>query len=172
MPLTDARLRTLKPELKPRKVSDFEGLFLLVTPSGSRLWRMAYRFAGKQKVLALGAYPDLSLRDARKARDDARDLLAKGEDPANTRRLEKLKAKVRTENTFGAVANEWVGARESGWVATYSERLRRRLDTDLIPQLGKRPIAEIEPIELLGVPFGCARVVFITRPAPAAGGRL
>ena len=68
MPLNDAKLRTLKPESKPRKVSDFEGLFVLVNPNGSRLWRLAYRFAGKQKVLALGAYPEMSLRDARKAK--------------------------------------------------------------------------------------------------------
>jgi integrase len=149
MPLTDAKLRTLKPGPKPLKVSDFEGLFLLVTPSGSRLWRMAYRFSGKQKVLAFGSYPEVSLRDARKAKDEARELLERGQDPAHERRLQKLKAKVAAENTFEAAANEWFCARRSGWVETYADRLRSRLDADLIPQLGKRPIAQIEPVELL-----------------------
>ncbi len=167
MPLTDAKLRTLKPGPKPLKLSDFEGLFLLVTPSGSRLWRMAYRFSGRQKVLALGTYPEVSLRDARKAKDDARDLLERGQDPAHERRLEKLKAKVATENTFEAVANEWFDARRTGWVDTYSERLRSRLDADLIPQLGKRPIAQIEPVELLA----CIRSVE-ARDAPEMARRI
>jgi integrase len=149
MPLTDAKLRSLKPGSKPVKVSDFEGLFLLITPSGSRLWRMAYRFAGKQKVLALGSYPEMSLRDARKAKEDARDLLREGRDPAQERRREKLKARVAAGNTFQTVAEEWCRARQNSWVASYADRLRSRLDGDLLPQLGKRPIAEIEPIELL-----------------------
>lgn len=149
MPLTDAKLRTTKPGPKPLKLSDFEGLFLLVKPTGSRLWRMAYRFDGKQKVLALGSYPDVSLRDARKAKDDARELLAAGRDPAHLRKVTKLKAKVGAGNTFAMVANEWFAARSNDWVDTYSERLRARLDGDMIPDLGRRPIAEIEPIELL-----------------------
>lgn len=95
MPLSDAKLRTLKPGLKPAKVADFEGLFLLVQPSGARLWRMAYLFAGKQKVLALGSYPEVSLRDARKAKEAARDLLGAGKDPAHERKLSKIKARVQ-----------------------------------------------------------------------------
>jgi integrase len=130
-------------------VSDFEGLFLLVQPNGSRLWRFAYRFGGKQKVLALGSYPQMSLRDARKAKDDARDLLAAGRDPAQVRKVEKLKAQVVAGNTFEKVANEWFAARKTQWVNSYSERLRSRLEADLLPHLGKRPIAEVEPVELL-----------------------
>lgn len=149
MPLSDAKLRTLKPDTKPRKFADSEGLFILVNPNGSRLWRLAYRFAGKQKLLALGAYPEMSLRDARKAKDDARDLLADGLDPGHERKLAKVKAKVAAGHTFEAVANNWFEARRGGWVDSYSERLRARLDADLIPVLGKRPIAEIEPVELL-----------------------
>jgi integrase len=149
MPLTDAKLRTLKPSSKPFKVSDFEGLFLLVQPSGSRLWRLAYRFAGKQNVLALGSYPEMSLRGARKAKDDARDLLNGGRDPAHERRLAKVRTKIAAGHTFGKVADEWFEARGDQWVESYSERLRSRLDADLMPHLGQRPISEIEPIELL-----------------------
>lgn len=149
MPLTDAKLRTLKPEAKPRKYADFEGLFLLMNPNGSRLWRLAYRFAGKQKLLALGAYPEVSLRDARKAKEEARALLAKGFDPALERKVAKAKAKVAAGHTFEAVANDWFEARRAGWVATYADRLRARLDADLIASLGSHPIAEIEPVQLL-----------------------
>jgi integrase len=149
MPLNDAKLRTLKPEPKPRKYADFEGLFLLVNPNGSRLWRLAYRFAGKQKLLALGVYPDVSLRDARKAKEDARALLREGRDPAHVRQVAKVRAKIAAGHTFEAVANDWFETRRGAWVATYADRLRARLDADLLPPLGKRPIAEIEPPELL-----------------------
>jgi integrase len=149
MPLTDAKLRVLKPEAKPRKISDFEGLFLLVQPSGSRLWRMAYRFGGKQKVLALGVYPEMSLRDARRAKEAAREDLADGRDPAYERKVSKLKDKIVAENTFGRIADEWFAARQDQWVDSYAVRLRARLDADLIPYLSKRPVAEIEPVELL-----------------------
>src|SRR5215218_7911965 len=104
MPLSDAKLRSLKPESKPFKVSDFEGLHLLVKPSGSRLWRLAYRFGGKQNVLALGAYPEMSLREARKAKEDARDLLNDGFDPAHERKLAKVRAKIAAGHTFQKVA--------------------------------------------------------------------
>jgi len=149
MPLSDTQLRSLKPESKPRKLSDFEGLFLLVNPSGSRLWRFSYRFGGKQKLLALGAYPAVSLREARRAKDDARELLAKGMDPAHERKVAKARKRMAAANTFEAVANEWFDARRDGWVPSYSDRLKARLDADLIPYLGRRPIAEIEPVELL-----------------------
>lgn len=167
MPLTDAKLRTLKPDSKPRKVSDFEGLFLLIQPSGSRLWRFAYRFAGKQKVLALGSYPDMSLRDARRAKEAARDVLSDGRDPAFERRVSKIKAKVAAENTFRLVADEWFSARMGQWVDSYSDRLRARLDADLMPHLGPRPIADIEPVELLA----CVREIE-ARQAPEMARRV
>ncbi|TAJ71014.1 MAG: DUF4102 domain-containing protein [Phenylobacterium sp.] len=149
MSLSDAKLRTLKSESKPRKVADRDGLFVLVNPNGSRLWRLAYRFGGKQKLLALGSYPTVSLRDARKATEAARDLLAEGIDPSHDRKVTKVKAKIAAGHTFEAVANDWFDARREGWVDSYSERLRARLDADLMPVLGKRPIAEVEPVELL-----------------------
>ncbi len=151
MPLTDLKLRALKPGPKPRRYSDREGLSVVVTPNGSRLWRLAYRFNGQQKGLALGVYPHVSLREARKAKDEAKELLRSGVDPALTRKLEKAKRKIAAADTFKAVAYEWFDARSAGWVGTYSDRLRARLDDDLIPSLGQRQIADILPFELLTV---------------------
>jgi integrase len=151
MPLTDAKLRTLKAGDKPQKIADGGGLHVLVTPGGARLWRLAYRFGGKQKLLALGKYPEVSLADARLARELARKQLEDGADPSETRKAEKRRARIAAAHTFAAVADEWFESQKPRWVATYSDRLRRRLDADLIARIGKRPIAEIEPIEVLDV---------------------
>jgi integrase len=151
MPLTDAKLRSLKPAGKPQKIADSGGLHILVTPGGSRLWRLAYRFGGKQKLLALGKYPDVSLANARLAREVARKQLEDGQDPSEVRKAEKRRTKIAAGQTFAAVADEWFDSQKDRWVASYSDRLRRRLDDDLIARLGKRPIAEIEPIEVLDV---------------------
>ena len=104
MSLTDAKLRALKPKVTSYKVSDAEGLHVLVPVNGSKLWRWAYRFGGKQKVLALGHYPDVSLLDARRARDDAKRLLGQGTDPSQARKLDRLKASNSARSTFKAVA--------------------------------------------------------------------
>jgi integrase len=149
MSLTDAKLRSLKAKSCPYKVSDSEGLYLLVPVSGAKLWRLAYRFNGKQKSFALGKYPETSLLAARRSRDDAKRLLLSGTDPSANRKAERRKKSVAAANTFEAVANEWFQANKGRWVDTYSLRLRSRLDDDLIPSLGKRPIAEIEPLEVL-----------------------
>jgi integrase len=151
MPLSDVKLRGLKGSEKPQKLSDGGGLHVLVTPAGSRLWRLAYRFQGKQKLLALGKYPDLSLADARTARDEARRLLVAGRDPAEARKDEKRKKQIAAGHTFSALADEWFDSQKAGWVAGYADRIRSRLDADLIPKLGNRPIAKIEPIEILDV---------------------
>lgn len=151
MKLTDAKLRSLKASDSTRKVSDGGGLHVVVTTEGSRLWRLAYRFQGKQKLLALGKYPDVSLGEARLARERARQLLAAGEDPSEIRKREKRQKRVAAGNTFEAVANEWFDSQKPRWVAGYAERLRGRLDEDLLPSLGQQPIALIEPIEVLDV---------------------
>lgn len=156
MPLTDAKMFRLhaahagasKTTHKPRKVTDCDGLYILLQPTGSLLWRFAYRFDDKQKVLALGSYPDLSLRQARKAADDARDLLADGRDPAVERKAAKARAKMAASR-FRAVADEWFKARRVKWVDSYSERLRSRLDNDLMPDLGGRLLTAIEPVDVL-----------------------
>jgi len=149
MALSDAKLRALKPNQAPYKVSDGEGLYVLVSPNGSKLWRWAYRFQGKQKTLALGQYPAVSLLGARRSRDAAKDLLTAGTDPAAERKAERRKKSVVAGNTFESVANEWFDANHARWVESYSSRLRSRLDDDLLPALGRRPIAEIEPLDVL-----------------------
>ena len=151
MPLSDAKLRALKPKPAPYKISDAEGLHLLVPPNGSKLWRWAYRTGTAQKLLALGRYPEVSLLDARRARDEAKRLLAGGTDPSQARRLDRLKASAAARNTFGEVAKEWFALNESRWVKSYSSRLMSRLEADLLPGLGRRPIAQIEPLEVLDV---------------------
>ncbi|MDZ4371425.1 MAG: integrase arm-type DNA-binding domain-containing protein [Phenylobacterium sp.] len=158
MPLTDAKMFRLhaahqgatKATHKPRKVTDWDGLYVLMQPTGSMLWRFAYRVGEKQKVLALGRYPELSLREARKAADEARDLLAQGSDPSVERKAAKAKARmIATDSTFRAVADEWFKARRAKWVDSYSDRLRARLDNDLMPDLGGRLLATIEPVDVL-----------------------
>jgi hypothetical protein len=149
MPLTDAKVRALKAKPAPYKLSDGEGLFVFVPTGGSRLWRFAYRYLGKQKILALGRYPDVTLLEARRARDQAKSLLAKGVDPSTSRKAEKREKLIAAGNTFEAVADEWFETNNGRWVPSYSCRLRSRLDDDLMPALGKRPIAEIEPADVL-----------------------
>ncbi len=155
MPLTDTTCRNARSAEKPLKISDGGGLFLLIQPTGSKLWRMAYRFQHKQKTLAFGAYPVVSLKDARAKRDGAKELLAKGSDPGEIKRIEKRNAKIAVANTFEEIAREWFNARRAGWTVGYSDRLLRRLEADLFPRIGLRPISEIEPLELLD----CIRVV-------------
>jgi integrase len=149
MPLTDAKLRSLKPRGAPFKLGDSEGLYVLVTPGGSKLWRLAYRFQGKQKTLALGCYPDVSVLAARRARDAAKQLLKDGTDPSINRKAEKRKKSILATSNFEAVANEWFDKNQSRWVETYSSRIKSRIDEDLLPSLGNRPISEIEPLEVL-----------------------
>jgi integrase len=149
MSLTDAKLRALKSKTTPFKIADAEGLYVLVSPTGSKMWRLAYRFGGKQKTLALGHYNEVGLLEARRARDAAKRLLRDGIDPSVRRKAELRKKSIAGANTFEAVAREWFENNQDRWVESYAVRLRGRLDGDLIPSLGKRPIAEIEPLELL-----------------------
>lgn len=108
MPLTGIALRNAKPKEQPYKLFDGGGLFLYVTPSGSRLWRLAYRFAGKTKQFSFGPYPTISLADARQKRDEAKRALADGEDPSVIRQRAKIEAAATAENTFGLIAGEHV----------------------------------------------------------------
>jgi len=108
MPLTDTACKNAKPSDKPRKMGDGGGLFLLVAPTGGKLWRQAYRFDGKQKLLSHGAYPAVTLQAARAARDAAKALLAKGIDPGEEKKTEKQRAKIEAANSFQAVAEESV----------------------------------------------------------------
>lgn len=149
MALTDTKIRTLKPPEKAYKLSDEKGLFLLVKPSGAKYWRFKYRFAGKEKLLAIGTYPDLSLKDARDMRDDARNLLAKGIDPGLAKQATKKLTKHVAENTFEAIAREWHTKTSPKWTPSHGERILIRMEKDIFPWLGNRPIDEITARDLL-----------------------
>jgi len=151
MPLSDSAVKHKKPTEKPYKVTDEKGLFMLVHPKGFKYWRFKYRFAGKEKLLAFGVYPDVSLANARDRRDEARKLLANGVDPGAVKQASKRAVQVAAENSFEAVAREWYAKRESGWVPSHSEKIIRRLERDIFPWIGQQPIAAITAPELLTV---------------------
>ncbi|MEW6489347.1 MAG: integrase arm-type DNA-binding domain-containing protein [Thermodesulfobacteriota bacterium] len=151
MPLTDTAIRNAKPATKPRKLSDERGLYLEVAPSGGKWWRLKYRFGGKEKRLSLGVYPDVGLKDARDRRDDARKLLANGIDPGAVRKAEKAAGTVRAANSFEVVAREWYAKFSPGWVPSHGGRILRRLEKDVFPWIGARPVAEVAAPELLRV---------------------
>ena len=151
MPLTDVAVRTAKPDIKPRKIFDERGLFLLIHPSGGKSWKLKYQFLGKERKLSLGRYPEISLKQARLKRDDARRLLADGEDPAERKREAKLAKIVAIENSFEAVANELIAKLEAEGKSKTTIKKLRWLLTKLSPSLGARPISEILPQELLAV---------------------
>ncbi|MER9504693.1 integrase arm-type DNA-binding domain-containing protein [Mesorhizobium sp. M0579] len=151
MPLSDAACRNAKAGDKPRKLSDGGGLFLLVQPTGGKLWRLAYRFQLKQKTLAFGAFPAVGLKDARLLRQGAKELLAKGLDPAQQKKIAKREAQLEASNTLEMVAEEWFDARKHAWTPGYSDRIWRRLQSDVLDVIGSRPINAIEPPELLQV---------------------
>lgn len=148
MPLRDIEVRNAKPGEKPRKLSDERGLYLLINHVG-KYWRFDYRFNGKRKTLALGTYPDVSLAFARERRDDARSLLAKGVDPAENKKAQKAAAAGRDGNSFETVACEWLAKFSPNWVESHASKIRLRLQNDVFPWLGERPVAEITASEVL-----------------------
>jgi integrase len=151
MPLTDMKVRNAKPRDKAYKLADERGLYLYIKPSGSKSWRLKYRILGKEKTLSIGLYPDVSLSDARNARDNARKQLADKIDPSLAKQVSKRSAKEAAENSFELTAQEWFTKRSSTWSPSHGERILRRLEKDIFPWVGKRPIAEITSQELLTV---------------------
>ncbi len=149
MTLTDAMIRQAKHGKKPIKLSDERGLFLLLQPSGGKLWRLKYRIAGKEKKLSLGIYPDVPLKDARKRRDEARTLLANGVDPSVQKKAEMEAAKLGASNTFKAIADEYIEKSAKEGRASVTIGKTRWLLSLMERDLGNRPIAEITPAELL-----------------------
>lgn len=142
MALTDTVCRAAKPRERPYKMADGEGLFLLVQPTGSRLWRMAYRFEGKQKTLAFGIYPYVTLADAREKRFHAKRAISQGIDPAT-------KIVVKRSETFESVAQRWYDTNKDRWAASHSDRMWARVKRDAFPELGELPIDTITPPTLL-----------------------
>ena len=149
MPLTATAVKQAKAKEKPYKLSDEKGMFLLVNPNGSKYWRFKYRFAGKEKLFAIGVYPDVSLSDARDKRDDARKLLAHDVDPGVTKRHRKQAQVVEGANSFKVVATEWFKTKMKDKAQGYQDRTWRGLKNDLFPALGSRPINQIAATELL-----------------------
>jgi integrase len=149
MPLTDTRIRNAKPTAKTYKLSDGGGMYLLIMPDGARYWRLDYRFGGKRRTLALGVYPPVTLAAARSHREDARALLARNVDPSTAKKATKRAAKLASENTFEAVAREWIGGLRRRLAPRYCALVLARLEADIFPQIGARHIVEIGAPELL-----------------------
>ncbi len=149
MPLNDRVLRTSKPRERLYKLADGGGLYVEVPPSGALRWRWKYRFGGKEKRLSFGVFPEVGLKAARELRDAARRQLAAGIDPGEARKAGKA-AQAGAES-FEAVAREWHARFAPTWVASHGDRIMRRLEKDIFPWLGKRPIADIKAPELLAV---------------------
>ncbi|WP_130472974.1 tyrosine-type recombinase/integrase, partial [Candidatus Magnetaquicoccus inordinatus] len=151
MPLTDTAIRAAKPTNKPFKLTDGDGMYLLINPSGGRYWRMNYRFGGTRKTLALGVYPDVPLKLARERRDEARQLLARGVDPGEYRKATKDMDESRTENSFESVAREWLAKFTPKWTEGHASKITRRLELDIFPWLGAKAVDEITAKDVLSV---------------------
>jgi integrase len=147
--LTATEVKQAKPGPRDRKLADGGGLFLLVTSNGGKRWRFKYRFAGKEKLLALGTYPDVTLADARKRHQVAREKLANEIDPGEVRKVEKLTRHLAAAESFEAVALEWFNTKMTGKSEGHRARTKRALEKDLFPYIGSRPIAAIAAPELL-----------------------
>lgn len=148
MALSDTAIRNAKPAGKPVKITDGDGLYLLVQPSGAKWWRFDYRLAGKRKTLSMGVYPDVSLKQARERREDARKLVAAGIDPSAHRKATKA---ATVGNTFEAVAREWYGKQVTVIKASTADKLLRRLEGDVFPFIGAQPIDQITAPDVLKV---------------------
>ncbi|MFC6672532.1 tyrosine-type recombinase/integrase [Marinobacterium aestuariivivens] len=151
MPLNDRQVKAAKPREKPYKLSDEKSMYLEIFPNGSKYWRMKFRFNGKENRLSFGVYPDVSLKQARDARDEARQLLAQGIDPSTHKKAQKLASRTAAANSLEVVAREWFDVRMKDKSESHRSRSLRALEMYLFPSLGRRPLAEITPVELLSV---------------------
>lgn len=153
MPLTDTAIRNAKPGTtpagkptdKPYKLADSGGLYLEVSPKGGKYWRLKYRFEGKEKRLAFGVYPEVTLKEARQKRDEARKKLSQGIDPSAERKATKTAA----SETFEAIYREWLDKFGPGWAESHKENIMRRIEKDMLPWIGARPIVELKAADLL-----------------------
>jgi integrase len=149
--LTDKAIRAAKPAEKPYKLSDGGGLYVLVEPRGSRLWRFKYRFGGKEKLLSFGPYPEITLSDARQEHQAAQRLLKAGKDPSKERQSAKQTVAEAAANDFESVAKRYIANRSNIWTGQYAGYVQRRLVLHIFPHLGKRPITDISGPDLLKV---------------------
>ncbi len=151
MALTDTTIRNAKPGVKPTKLYDERGLFLIVTPAGGKWWRFRFNFDGKEKLLSLGIYPDVSLKDARERRDAARKLLANDINPSENRKVQKSARADRAADSFEVIAREWYAKYATTWSANHGDRIIRRFERDIFPWIGGNPITELTAPKLLDV---------------------
>jgi len=151
MPLTDAKVRTAKPEAAPIKMADGGGLYLEVRVTGAKLWRYRYRIAGKENVFAIGEYPVVSLAEARAEHAKARALVSSGVHPSYNRKVERLSNLVANANTFEAVANEWIAKKATNWTPYYQRQVVNVLGADVFPHIGKLPIRSVTAAHLLEI---------------------
>lgn len=151
MALTDTKIKAAKPKDKAYKLGDDGGLYLFVTPAGGKLWRLKYRFNSKEKVLSFGAYPEISLLEAREKRDHARKLLANDQDPNEIRKTDKAINKLNAGNSFEVVAREWWQSHMKNKAKSHKDKVIRRFELYLFPWIGNKPIAEITAPQMLDV---------------------
>lgn len=142
--LTDTAIRNAKPTEKDYKIADGGGLFVLVKPNGSKYWRLKYRFMGKEKLLALGVYPTVTIKEARQKREEAKALLKEGTDPAQAKQEQKRQSLVSAENSFEVVAREWITHKAGEWTATHTEKTLKLLEREAFPILGRYAITDIK----------------------------
>jgi len=151
MPLTVAAIKNAKPAARTRKIFDGQGLYLELSPKGGKWWRLKYRYGGKEKRLSLGVYPEVTLGEARDRRDVARRLLDKEIDPSEYRQSQKDSLKDASASSFEAVAREWFAVQEPGWAPSHSSKVIRRLENDVFPWIGAKPIGSLSAPQLLKV---------------------
>ncbi len=149
--LTVTEVNGVKPSDKIQFITDSGGLYLEVRPNGAKYWRVKYRFSGKENRLSLGVYPKVTLAQARKKRNELKDQLATGTDPSQSRKLAKLTKHQAATTTFEALALEWYGTKKSGWSDSHALTTIERLNRDVLPWLGQRPLGELTPPEILAV---------------------
>jgi integrase len=148
MALSDTEIRNIKPAEKRQRLFDGGGMYLEVAPTGGKLWRLKFRFDGKEKLLSLGSYPDTGLKEARKRRDEARQLLAEGTDPTAQRKALRHARKLATLNTVGSLARAWLDHRADAWVDRTRTIILASLENDVFPVIGERPIADVQPADI------------------------
>jgi integrase len=151
MPLTDARIRSAKPAKKSVRLFDERGLYLEISPSGGKWWRLKYRYDGREKRISLGVYPDVGLKAARERRDAARALLSDGVDPSHARKVTRAAPADRVEDSFEIVAREWFAKYSKNWAESHSSRIMRRLERDIFPWIGAERVSELSAPQLLQV---------------------
>ena len=151
MKLNARQVDTAKGREKPYKLSDGGGLYLLVNPNGSRYWRLKYRIDGKEKLLAIGVYPDVSLADARERREEAKKGMTRGVDPNVARREERQQRMMQSQNSFQDIALEWHASRIKRWSAEYATSIMDSFKKDVFPFIGRIPVAEVKPLDLLNL---------------------